>query len=98
MGGLSLPEAGLVVVPALQGWAVVAWLLFRVRRVRIAVCGARATQSWLVALASVVQFALVLDARQAGLDVVELRGGHDILRTRRQFGGNLLLRRLNAIR
>src|SRR5882757_9092742 len=97
-GDLSAVWAGLVVVPPLQGWAVVAWLLFGIRRVRIAVCGAGATQSRLVALASVVQFALVLDARQAGLDVVELRGGHDILRTRRQFGGNLLLRRLNAIR
>src|SRR5882757_2737322 len=96
-GDLSAVWAGLVVVPPLQGWAVVAWLLFGIRRIRIAVCGARATQSRLVALAPIVQFALVLDARQASLDVVELRGGHDILRPRRQYGGNLLLRRLDAI-
>src|SRR5579863_7871541 len=88
----SLSQAGLVVVPALQGWAVIALLADGIGRIGIAVGGAGAAQGRLVALASVVQFPLVLDARQTSLDVVELRGGHDILRTRRQDGGNLFLR------
>src|SRR5258708_28208687 len=96
-GLLGWLKIRLVIVAALQGWAVIARLGGIGRRIGIVIRRAGTAQSWLVALATVIQLALVLDARQTGFDVVELRCGHHVLCAWRQQGGYLLLRCLNAI-
>src|ERR1035438_3929957 len=87
----AVSDGDAALVTATQGWAVVAGVGGRVRIVGVVIGAAGTAQGRLVAAALVVELALVLDARQAGFDVVELAGGDDVVGLGRHDGGNLLL-------
>src|SRR5260370_1367221 len=84
-------------VAAAQSWAVVL-VGGLVGIVGVVVAAAWATKSGLVAVLLVVELALVLDGGEAGLDVVELAGGDDVVRLRGHDGRDLVLGPGDAVR
>src|SRR5450755_4596347 len=78
-------------VVALQSWAVVVVLRSGTGAVRRCVGGAAAQGRTVSVRLVILDLVLVLEGCQARLDLVELRGVHDVLLTRRQHGGHLLL-------
>src|SRR5262245_10062897 len=79
-------------VSAAEGWAVVGVGGRRGWVVGVGGASAGAAQRGLGAVLLVVELALVLDASEAGLDVVELRGGDDVVGPRGHDGSDLFLR------
>src|SRR5216683_2926485 len=83
-------------VAAAQGWAVIL-VVGVVGIVGVVVAAAYATEGGLVAVALVVELALVLDAGESGLYVVELAGGDDVVRLRGHDSGDLVLGAANSV-
>src|SRR5580658_2041032 len=87
--------------PGTAGLAGVARTAARVTAAGVAIVvrsGAGAAQRGLVRPLGIEQPALVLNAREASLDVVELRSGDGVLILGRQDARNLFLRMENAVR
>src|SRR6202048_512209 len=86
----------LLIFAAMEGGAVVAiGAVGGLGRVGV---GAGAAERGLLGVLGVGEAALVLDAGQAGLHVVEFRGGDGVFVAWRQNAGNLLLRVEDAVR
>src|SRR5215467_8012818 len=96
-----MPTVALIaesLVATAQGRAVVGTGWWRVGIVWIRIAATGATQSGLVAILLVIELALVLEAGETGLDVVELGGGDDVVGPRGHDGGDLILGFVNAVR
>src|SRR5690348_15884974 len=81
---------------ALQSWTIIVG--FAVLPILALISRRGSAQAGLVAVLFIQHLALVLDLRQAGFHLVELRSGHDILLACRQDFGDLLLRLLDPLR
>src|SRR5271165_1432657 len=89
--------AGAVV--ALQGWTVVIVLRAGAVGIGVRVIGSAAAQGRTVRVALVVlNLVLILEGCEARLHLVELRGIHYVLLTRRKHSGHLLLGMRNPVR
>ena len=81
----------LILGAAAEGWAVVGGGGIVGLLGSLLPCRSGAAQRGLVAALAVVDLALVLDAGQARLDIVELGGGDHVVRPGGQDGGDLFL-------
>src|SRR5579863_633677 len=101
LGGASAQEEVLLrlilIVAAVKGWPVVAGVIAGLAVWIVAVAGTGAAEAGLVLVLGVNQAALVFNARQPGLHVIELGGGDGVFVARRKNPGDLLLRVQDAV-